>query len=136
MNVRLWGKNYNARVFSGEIIMLNIDGTGVRRSVGGSDPSWSPDGKTIAYHGKGGYWVIDADDENGSSKKFLFSTESIIKSGVSVPPRWSPDGKYLTVGKKLWFYTDGIYVIPRDNPKRKIWIDVDGENIGGMSWAK
>jgi len=53
-------------------------------------PSWSPDGKRIAYHtirsGKTGMYEIDA---NGNGQ------ERLLTSSNDYPLSWSPDGKYL-----------------------------------------
>jgi Tol biopolymer transport system component len=135
-NIRVWGKTYTGWMSAGDILTLNIDGTNVRRLVRGYKPSWSPDGKKIAYQGVDGYYIIDADDTNGSTRRFISSNWSLIKSGVSVCARWSPDGKFITVGKKLWYYTDGIYAVSVDNPKKMIWIAAASDSMNGMSWVK
>jgi Tol biopolymer transport system component/TolA-binding protein len=56
------------------------------------NPSWSPDGKKLAYQGsKGELWVINAD---GSNLKQIKNT-SIART---VGPAWSPDGKTIAFG--------------------------------------
>jgi Tol biopolymer transport system component len=134
--IQVWGKTYTGWMSAGDILTLNIDGTDVRRLIRGYKPSWSPDGKKIAYQGVDGYYIINADDTDGSTKRFISSNWSLIKSGVSVCARWSPDGKFITVGKKLWYYTDGIYAVSVDNPKKMIWIAAASDNMSGMSWVK
>lgn len=135
--IEAMGKTYGGWMFAGDILTLNIDGTDVRKLVRGYVPSWSPDGKKIAYQGMDGYYIIDANDTNGSTKKFISSTyHPVFKGGVSVCPRWSPDGKFITVGKKLWFYHDGIYAVSVDNPKKMLWIAAATDNMSGMSWVK
>ncbi len=49
-----------------------------------SCPTWSPDGKTIAYRKDQGIWLIPA---NGGESKMILSNGGI--------PQWSPDGKWL-----------------------------------------
>jgi Tol biopolymer transport system component len=135
-SIQVWGKTYHGWKSAGEILTLNIDGSDVRKLIHGFKPSWSPDGKKIAYQGEDGYYIIDAYDTDGSTKRLMSSNQSFFKSGVSVCARWSPDGKYITVGKKLWFYTDGVYVVSVDNPKKMIWIAAVSDNMNGMSWVR
>jgi Tol biopolymer transport system component len=79
--------------------VINVDGTGLQRlsySTQGpswdSDPSWSPDGRQIAYTSSGanapqGIYVMKAD---GSGKRRLTSGR-----GADTSPSWSPDGKQI-----------------------------------------
>lgn len=72
---------------TGVIYLIEADGSGLRRLVEGSAPSWSPDGTRIALgtHTDGGELQIASAD--GSHHRSL---------GISgAQPSWSPDGRML-----------------------------------------
>jgi len=78
-----------------DIITINADGSGSTRLAAGLDPSWSPDGKQIAFtswNEPQGIYVMNAD---GSSLRLVYR----INGAKS--PIWSPDGS--TVGF-IWKY--------------------------------
>ncbi len=56
------------------------------------EPSWSPDGRTIAYvhgdtvNGKTGIYLINVD---GTDNRIIYSSASAYS------PDWSPDGKWI-----------------------------------------
>lgn len=81
---------------SAKLCVINADGTGLKEFQTTTKmnlyPSWSPDGKRIAYTGfetfsnmMGDVFIIDAD---GSNRKRVTGG-----SGLSFMPAWSPDGK-------------------------------------------
>jgi Tol biopolymer transport system component len=77
---------------SGSVYVANVDGTGVRRLGKGSTPSWSPDGRRIAFHryvrGRNSeIVVVDADGRN-ERRLTRHPAEDLW-------PVWSPDGKRL-----------------------------------------
>ena len=102
-----WSLDGSRLVFStGDIFTISIYGDNlVQLTHGGSHffPSWSPDGKKIAYdisiNDSAGIWVMDAD---GANKQFL------ILFGRD--PDWSPDGKKIVYvssvevefGEEVW----------------------------------
>jgi Tol biopolymer transport system component len=103
------------------------------------EPSWSPDGKRLAYEGEKGYYVVNINEEYTNNyypivpyKIPFFS----IRIGSLFPLRWSPDGKYIAFGKEIWPGIAGLYVVSVDNPKRQIRIATEHKAIGGMSWVK
>ena len=89
------------------------------------DPSWSPDGKRIAYtSGKdrnfvvGGHWEIYVMDADGKNKRSL--TGDAFAAGY---PSWSPDGKQIAfVSSEVWNIATGnwqIYVMDADGKNQK-----------------
>lgn len=63
---------------------------GTPRKLGaGFEPAWSPDGKSIAFTGRGGIDVMNAD---GTHKRTVAINRYLDSSGE---PTWSPDSKQL-----------------------------------------
>ncbi|HMF76050.1 MAG TPA: S9 family peptidase [Bryobacteraceae bacterium] len=60
-------------------------------AVSATNPRWSPDGKLLAYSG-GGEWFVHMDSPEG--RPFHIS-------GVSGPPVFSPDGRWIAFTKKI-----------------------------------
>jgi hypothetical protein len=89
----------------GLIYTVNGDGSDLTLLTYGIDPTWSPDGKQIAFARWGstypGLYIMNAD---GSKEQLIYGA-SRIRS-----PKWSPDGKYIAFtqdkpsadGKPLW----------------------------------
>lgn len=79
------------RSSGGEIMVINPDGTGLRRLTSGIDPVLSPDGKAVAFtrwEGEtGSVWLINLD---GTNERSIIG---FIKQAKG--PDWSPDGAQL-----------------------------------------
>lgn len=79
------------RSSGGEIVVINPDGSGLRRLTSGIDPVLSPDGQTVAFtrwEGKtGSLWLIDID---GSNERQVLG---FIKQAKGA--EWSPDGSQI-----------------------------------------
>ena len=101
-----------------DIWSVNADGTGLRRLTHAPwrefDPSWSPDGRLIAYraepHGHPQVWVMNAD---GSGQRRLTRDGGF--------PAWSPDGSmiaYATAGGP--FGRSSIALMTADGSRRRL----------------
>ena len=108
-----------------KIHLMDIDGENVRQLTKGivqdSDPSWSPDGKRIAFwsdRGNGGIYVMDAD---GGNLHRLSDPDSLSSNHE---PSWSPNGQRIAfVG-----YQDDM------NQNAEIYvIDVNGKNLCNLT---
>jgi TolB protein len=77
----------------GDIMVVNADGSGLRRLTSGIDPALSPDGQTVAYTrwtGRDGtLWLINVD---GSNERAVLGETTQAKH-----PAWSPDGKKIVI---------------------------------------
>jgi Tol biopolymer transport system component len=98
------------------INLVNLDGTGFKQLIGGSDfsnPQFTPDGKEIIFlvskNNQTKIWSISSD---GSGLKQLLSSEALKMNGLSVSPN----------GKKVFFpmVSDGsgfdIWMMEKEEP--------------------
>ena len=89
----------------GDLYTLPIAGGEARRIVGGmsfeSQPTWSPDGKTIAFlsdrTGVENLWVADAD--GGNPRAVSKDGRTNDRPQIMASPAWTPDGQYIVVSK-------------------------------------
>lgn len=109
-----------------------------------SEPSWSPDGRTIAYvHGdtlpdRNGIYLIDADGTNNR----------IMYIGVVGSPTWSPDGNWIAFSDRAQIFkvktngdsltqltSEGRNFFPAWSPDGE-WIayDSDSQSPNGMNF--
>lgn len=97
------------------IRLVNSDGSDEKALTSGREPSWSPNGKRIAYvlqmDGNDDIYVADAD---GSSQTRLTSGPA-----SDLEPSWSPDGKKIAFTSNRGGNWE-VYVMDVDgrNPKR------------------
>lgn len=81
------------RSSGGDIMVINSDGSGLRRLTSGIDPVLSPDGQTVAFtrwQGEtGSLWLIGVD---GSNERQVLG---FIKQAKG--PEWSPDGSQIVL---------------------------------------
>jgi Tol biopolymer transport system component/imidazolonepropionase-like amidohydrolase len=89
----------------GDLYTMPIGGGAATRIIGGlsfeSQPTWSPDGKTIAFltdrTGVENLWIADAD---GSHPRAVSKDQKTNdRPQIMVSPAWTPDGQYIVVSK-------------------------------------
>lgn len=89
----LTGKLVFTTSYGGPFYTINADGSGLKRIANGIDPTWSPDGKQIAYvswEEPRGVWVVNSD---GTNAYRVFSWNETRY------PSWSPDGQEIVFSR-------------------------------------
>jgi Tol biopolymer transport system component len=98
------------------------DSTGVRQLAPGDEPSWSPDGVTIAYASPDGIGLMNADGTN---------TRLVRARGTQ--PAWSPDGQQIA------FIDGGIRVMQADGAFERLLVSDDvfqaGDEMHRPDWS-
>jgi Tol biopolymer transport system component len=72
------------------LFRIQLDGSERRLlAPDASDPEWSPDGRRLAFAGRGGIWVARAD---GSGRRRVTRAP---RRGLDDEPSWAPDGRRI-----------------------------------------
>lgn len=117
------------------LTVVNADGTGKQRLTGplmvdlGSPPSWSPDGRTLAFTGRGGdIYVVHAD---GSGLRKLTAGP-----GWDVGARWSPDGRRILFASSRDVHREtDLFVMNADGSRQRNLTHTPGVSELAASWA-
>jgi Tol biopolymer transport system component len=133
---------------NGTLLLVNGDGTGVRRLVTSSacKPSWSPDGRSLVYLVDGGCGGRGSNEwEPGHRAVFRIvadgSGRRILATGSSGDAAWSPDGRRIAFTDRCSVAHGGdwacsAYVMrPDGNGKRKIVEGTWGGGGWGVAWV-
>ncbi|MBN1910382.1 MAG: PD40 domain-containing protein [Pirellulales bacterium] len=101
------------------VLMCDADGKNFKSLGRGTMPSWSPDGKMIAYS-RQGVWIMNPD---GTDRAM------IERNGFA--PEWAPKGK-----KIAYLYHGNVYVRDLDSGETTTLLDPPYKsNHFGMNWS-
>ena len=107
--------------------------TNLTSNAYGHHPSWSPDGKFIAYMAHGGVWIMKADGSNKQNISHGKTRDS--------EPVWSPDGQWIaftrTASKPPDSETMDIWIMKSDGTEqRQVTFNEGSGSSYSPSWSK
>jgi S1-C subfamily serine protease/Tol biopolymer transport system component/streptogramin lyase len=108
-----------------DLYIMNSDGSNVIRITksGAVDPSWSPDGRRIAYDRGGVLYAINAEENLAQQDVDNWRASLLSARFRADDPVWSPDGTKM-VFQSFEHADDNV-----DNPGSEIYVmDIDGGN--------
>jgi len=115
---------------------MNADGTGRTHLASSSGvlpiPTWSPDGKKIAFMTGADVYVMDAD---GTGKTRLANTKRKSQSIVA----WSPEGDEILVAADdpmANLYVSEICLLDVDGSGRRCLVDLAEGEITSVAWTR
>jgi len=121
-----WRSLFGEAYTSSHVFVVNADGSEPKDLGDGALPSFSPDGKRIAYaryDQNAGVWMMNAD---GSDKHS-------IDSGNFFCARWSPKGDYLVYGSED---NKNIYIRDLNSNERRALLEKKYNQIyWGFCWS-
>ena len=103
-----------------QLFVMNTDGSErLKLETGGGDqPSWSPDGRTLAF-------MSDRNDQQGDLYSFDFATGAVRRltdsAAFDMQPAWSPDGKLI------------LFMSQRERAPMLFTMRPDGTNVVNLS---
>jgi TolB protein len=121
---------------SSPLYVVNADGTGKHRVTRplaldfGHAPSWSPDGRTLAFTGDGGIYTVHAD---GTRLRKLTGSP-----GANYGPEWSPDGRqiaFISDRDDPAHRTSDIFVMNADGSAQRNLTHTPNVSEHTASWA-